>query len=91
MKLITRTASALAFTGVLFASAAAFAAPADLIAQTTVSTQQPSTPGQQSFEAGLDAYNLSVANGTNSIGTESDAAPACIASCRPWLNLNQRF
>ncbi len=91
MTFITRTASALAFTGVLFASAATFAAPADLIAQTTVSTQQPSTPGQQRFEESLNDYNLSVANGIDSNGTESDAAPACIASCRPWLNLNQRF
>lgn len=91
MELITRTASALAFTGVILASAAAFAAPAELIAQTTLPTQQSTSLGQQRFEAGLEDYSLRIGNGADTLGAESDAAPACIASCRPWLNLNQRF
>ena len=94
MKSFNRLASALAFTGVFLAAASAFAAPAELIAQTTVPSPRPAAPGQRSFEAGLDDYSLDSATDINlSVPQDSvtSAAPACIASCLPWINLNQRF
>ena len=94
MKSFNRLASACAFTGVLLAAASVIAAPAELVAQTTVPSQRPANPGQQRFEAGLDAYSLDVETGINWAVTQanfSSNAPACIASCLPWVNLNQRF
>ncbi len=94
MKSFNRLAATFTFTSVLFAAASVFAAPAELVAQTTVPSQQAVPPDQQSFEAALDAYRLDVATDINLTITQdrlANNAPACIASCLPWVNLNQHF
>jgi len=97
MKGFTRIASVMAAsTGILLSSAAAFATPvpASIIAQTTVSTQPPASPGQARFQNGLEAYSFDANNDFDSAASEgrvSTSAPACIASCQPWLTLNQRL
>ena len=69
MKLLTRTVSALPFTGTLCASAAAFAAPAD-VAYQAYRGELPGIPGYQRLELGLNSRNISVADIIEAAGKE---------------------
>ncbi len=94
MTSFNRLASALAFSGIVFATTSALAAPAELVAQTTVPSSRSSTPGQRLFEVGLEAYHLNVETDISLSGNHqplTSAAPACIATCLPWVNLNGNF
>lgn len=70
MKSITRAFSALAFTGTLFASAAAFAAPVDLAYQ-AYRGELPGIPGYQRLELGLNSRNISVDDIIEAAGEEA--------------------
>ena len=72
MTLITRAVSAVAFAGTLFASAAAFAAPAD-VAHQAYRGELPGIPGYQRLELGLNSRNISVDDIIEAAGKE----PTC--------------
>ncbi len=70
MKSITRALSALAFTGTLFASAAAFAAPAD-IAHQAYRGELPGIPGYQRLNLGLNSRNITINDIIEAAGQEA--------------------
>ena len=69
MTFITRPVSALAFAGTLFASASAFASPAD-IAQQAYRGQLDGIPGYQQLEQGYNSRNITVDDIIEAAGKE---------------------
>ena len=84
MKSITRTFSALAFAGTLFASSAAFASPSGL-AEQAYRGQIDGIPGYNRLEQGLNSRNITIDDIITAAGKEP--TPALRASVRSSLRV----